>query len=636
MASPPRLARLVATAAILTALITVVAPASPASAAVGVTSSGTTATVTITGAETVHFACTAGALRVNGNPATPSVSCAALTTVQITGDAGAQTVWAGDLGYAAFTAHPHVIVSLGGGNDVLTDTEQADTIDLGGGDDQLYVTTNGPANVLTAMGPGTADHYTIRGSASPETITASSTTNDVTVSVTTGVSTRSRSASGVEDLTISGGDGNDTINTSGITAASAIDELSIDGEGGANVLTSTSISTTFFADGGHATFTGSPDVDSFWSSDPSDVIHGGGGSDYVYDYLSLRSGGRTYDGGTNALWLTQLHGGDAVARIRPGAAPGTATLVASLRRPGIQALPTGVSRIDPDFTYAGEKPDLALLDVVIPGTQSVSAMGDQWDDDLADVTVPAGTWKATGTLGQTYTVTPDDPAYGRVVLRNFTKVSIHGPWTNSNAGFAHRVTRDLVFRFLTPQALASMTAQLGLGTLTRDKVAHALIFSDEYRGLDVDRAFRTFLHREPDAGGRAYWISAIAGGRSLQKFRAQLVGSNEYFTKAGGTNSAFVTRAYTDILGRAPDKAGKDYWVHKLDLGTDRGTVAEAFLATAEARRAIVRDQYLRFLDHLPSDVESDYWVGVLGTMATGEQDLIQHLVTSTTYYQRS
>ena len=104
---------------------------------------------------------------------------------------------------------------------------------------------------------------------------------------------------------------------------------------------------------------------------------------------------------------------------------------------------------------------------------------------------------------------------------------------------------------------------------------------------------------------------------------------------AGGTNADYVTRAYSDVLGRAPDPSGKAYWTGKLDGGYDRGSVALQFLNAAEARRRLVDDQFLRFLDRLPTATEQSSWVGQIPT-SDGEQRLVAFLAGSASYYGRS
>ena len=118
-----------------------------------------------------------------------------------------------------------------------------------------------------------------------------------------------------------------------------------------------------------------------------------------------------------------------------------------------------------------------------------------------------------------------------------------------------------------------------------------------------------------DPSGQTYWIGSLRNGKSLRQFRAQLFGSSEYFVKAGGTNAAFVRRAYEDVLGRKPDSSGQAYWTNKANAGTERGLIARQFLASAEAKRTIVRDQFLRFLDRQPTSYELANWTTSLDSV---------------------
>src|SRR5262249_22265939 len=49
---------------------------------------------------------------------------------------------------------------------------------------------------------------------------------------------------------------------------------------------------------------------------------------------------------------------------------------------------------------------------------------------------------------------------------------------------------------------------------TRQQVAEGFWESAEHRGLQVDQCYATYLHRAPDAPGRAGWVGAPLGGLS--------------------------------------------------------------------------------------------------------------------------
>jgi len=613
--------------------LAVVPAGPPAGAAVNATTAGTVLTVSMTGNGSAEFDCSgSGTVRVNFVEATPALSCAAMTQVTIAGDAGSQAVYVSSLNGPDYAANPRLVATLGDGSDFTNETDRADQIDMGAGDDMVLLRPAGPNNAFVSLGAGASDNLYFEGTPSADAITATSSSGNLTLSISGSEATTTRSASGVEFLRLGGAGGNDTISTTGITLASTVDSAYLSGDAGNDTLTDGPIDSTIYGDAGNNILTGGPGFDAFWTSSDGDTLNGGTDTniDRIYDAEGLRSGGRSLSGFTEIdVFNSQTHQGDVTVRIRPGLA-GTRLHTTSLTRPGQQIIPASIGTIAVGMDYVGSLPHKGLVDVVaterpVTATLPAAPLG------LLDVTIPTGTW-TTSAAGGTVAVTS---SFGRVSATNVTDYRVHGPWTQPNRGFVHRATRDLLFRFATDSTLNEGQTALDAGTRTRAQITAILIGSDEYRGLDVDRTFLKYLRRAPDPGGRTYWINSIRNGKALWRFRAQLFGSNEYFTKAGGTNAFYVAKAYADVLGRAPDPSGQAFWTNKLNNGADRGSVALQFINSPEARRRLVDDQFLRFLDRLPTATEQTTWVAALPG-AAGEQALIQALVSGSTYYNRS
>ncbi len=592
--------------------------------------SGTTIAVTVTGGGSVAFSCSGGSVAINDVVALPALACTALTKVTVTGDAGSQQVYGSQLN--GFSGHPTLTASMGDGADTVHESTNADTIATGPGDDVVAL-TGGTNNVSVDLGSGSGDTLYVGGSMADDVMTLTSSGASTTATRTTGAATSTNVVAGPETLVVHGYDGNDTITTAGVTAASALTTLFVHGDEGNDTLTGGPKGEIFETGEGMNMVWAGGGQDTVWSQSATDVIDGGSDTlvDMVHDTTSLRSGGRLLTGfGTQDALDVQAITGDATMRIRPSSG-GTALATMSLTRTGQQVVPASLGTVGPTFGEMGEVPHRAILDVVA-SNHRVSAQGGISGRDLLDVTIPSGTWVATG-IGPSVQIIPDDPAYQTIAMSEMGAYRIHGPWTDKARGFAHRATRDLVFRFASDAALDDLQAKLTSGERTRAQVTAGLMGTDEYRGLDVDRTFVKYLRRVPDPGGRTYWINGIRNGKALWRFRAQLFGSNEYFTKAGGTNSAYVQRAYADVLGRTPDRSGQAYWTGKLDKGADRGSVALQFINSPEARRRLVDDQFLRFLDRYPTEGEQATWVAKLPA-TTGEQDLIAFLVNSSGYYK--
>ena len=87
-------------------------------------------------------------------------------------------------------------------------------------------------------------------------------------------------------------------------------------------------------------------------------------------------------------------------------------------------------------------------------------------------------------------------------------------------------------------------------------------------GPEIDwagQAFRLYevtLGRGPDVGGFDYWVGNLRGGMPLQTAAGYFIGSPEFQANIGSPNDTqFVTLLYNNALHRAPDPGGLAYWV---------------------------------------------------------------------------
>ena len=80
--------------------------------------------------------------------------------------------------------------------------------------------------------------------------------------------------------------------------------------------------------------------------------------------------------------------------------------------------------------------------------------------------------------------------------------------------------------------------------------------------------------RAPDAGGLQYWSNQIAKGQSPLEVAAGFAQSTEFIEKYQNlTAQEKVILAYENILERAPDPGGLNYWAQMLELGTPIGEI---------------------------------------------------------------
>ena len=112
---------------------------------------------------------------------------------------------------------------------------------------------------------------------------------------------------------------------------------------------------------------------------------------------------------------------------------------------------------------------------------------------------------------------------------------------------------------------------------------------DQVTGLNSDsgqmfRLYNAAFARFPDSDGLNYWISKYSSGENDSRAVAQsFLASAEFSERYGAnvTDEKYVTTLYQNVLGRAPDTSGLNYWLGQLSSGAE--TRYEALLGFAES-----------------------------------------------------
>jgi Ca2+-binding RTX toxin-like protein len=90
---------------------------------------------------------------------------------------------------------------------------------------------------------------------------------------------------------------------------------------------------------------------------------------------------------------------------------------------------------------------------------------------------------------------------------------------------------------------------------------------------EFSRFYHALFERDPDEAGLAYWVNDLIdvsfGGRgnSIQNAAYAFTESPEFQQMYGSnvTNEQFINLLYQNVLGRAADQAGYDYWLHDFN-----------------------------------------------------------------------
>lgn len=139
---------------------------------------------------------------------------------------------------------------------------------------------------------------------------------------------------------------------------------------------------------------------------------------------------------------------------------------------------------------------------------------------------------------------------------------------------------------------------------------------------EVGRLFSAYFLRQPDRAGYDYWIQERAEGTELASISSSFASSREFTDRYGALDDrAFVDLIYRNVLGRAADQTGLDYWVGELRAGRDRGQVMAGFSESPEyvTRTATARSTsssegqisrlYFAFFLREPDPAGLDFWM---------------------------
>jgi uncharacterized protein YkwD len=173
------------------------------------------------------------------------------------------------------------------------------------------------------------------------------------------------------------------------------------------------------------------------------------------------------------------------------------------------------------------------------------------------------------------------------------------------------------------------------GASTPTRFLDALASSPTWVGRLVTQYYYDTLGRAPDATGFNYWVSAIQHGVPPAKVASLFYGSTEYFSRAGGTVTAWLTSLYRTLLDRAPDSGGLAAWSSQLSAGRSTSSIAYSFYQSPESLGRRVNALYEQLLGRSADPGGIQYWSHVLAV--TGNDVLLAvSLASSKEYLQRA
>lgn len=137
----------------------------------------------------------------------------------------------------------------------------------------------------------------------------------------------------------------------------------------------------------------------------------------------------------------------------------------------------------------------------------------------------------------------------------------------------------------------------GSGTTDTVSGIERIHFADSAMAFDIDgnggqayRLYQAAFDRKPDSVGLGYWMAALDKQTSLRDVADSFIRSKEFVDLYGAnpTNEAFVARLYNNVLHRAYEQEGYDYWVNVLSHGESRAAVLANFSEGAENQAQVL------------------------------------------------
>lgn len=202
-----------------------------------------------------------------------------------------------------------------------------------------------------------------------------------------------------------------------------------------------------------------------------------------------------------------------------------------------------------------------------------------------------------------------------------------------NQRYVAQLYTDLLQRNVEESGLAFWSGQLDRG-VSRQDVALAITRSVEYRTILVRGLYQRYLGRAADSGGLNAFVSFLGSGGTVEQAAAGMIGSAEYFARAGSTNTGWLTAAYRDALGRTPDASGQAAHLAGLAAGATRQRIAEVIFTSNEGHEGDVRRFYQSFLRREAEPGGLNLFASALNR-GTRQEQVIAAILSSSEYFNR-
>jgi hypothetical protein len=203
---------------------------------------------------------------------------------------------------------------------------------------------------------------------------------------------------------------------------------------------------------------------------------------------------------------------------------------------------------------------------------------------------------------------PSNVAIGMTADSGGGAASIPGGVNPATARLIIGYFQQFLARTPAPAEVYSWASAIDGGALTPAAAAMAIeksLEGDTYQGTQL---WQRYLHRSPDLAGLQGLVNYMQAGASINDVAMQLLGSDEYFARVGGSDFAFVSSLYQNVLNRNASPAEIAGWLNGIAQDQSRAQMAADFLSSAEHVQDEVFLLYSQFLDRGPDPSDAAGW----------------------------
>lgn len=208
------------------------------------------------------------------------------------------------------------------------------------------------------------------------------------------------------------------------------------------------------------------------------------------------------------------------------------------------------------------------------------------------------------------------------------------PAAEKYVNFVQAVYQDSLGREATAAEVDgwdNRVAAYGQGVL-----ADAMATSSKYRTARIVSAFQTALGVPPTSTQLSGHLTAVADGtRTIDEVMPVLLRSAKYYERAGGTDRAYITALYQEILHREPSESQLDAWTAQL-ASKGRSSVVNSLWRNPGAVRVRVLATYAHYLDETPSSSTTTGWVDRMTSGSSNEATLRRALLVTERYLTKA